>query len=86
MVHEVFYYSYIFCVYVRCILVRISVKWTLIPHIFSHIRLNFNWKNLKKSAKIAQSVSYNLSKVEDASIFLHEIKNILVGLGSELNS
>ena len=32
------------------------------------------------------SVSYNLSKVEDGSIFLDEIKNILVGPGPEFNS
>ena len=32
------------------------------------------------------SVSYNLSKVEDASIFLELIKNILVGPGPEFNS
>ena len=73
----------IFCVYVRCICVYvrcISVKWILIPHVLSHIWLNFNGKNLKSSPKVAMSVSYNLSKVEDASIFLHEIKNILVCL------
>ena len=54
----------IFCVYGRCI----SVKWTLIPHLWHHIWLNFDGKNLKNSAKLALSVSYNLSKVEHASI------------------
>ena len=51
-----------------------------------HIWLNFNGKNLKNAAKIAQCLSYNLSKVEDASIFLDKIKNILVGPGPEFNS
>ena len=51
-----------------------------------YIWLNFNGKNLKNAAKVAQSLSYNLSKVEDASIFLDEIKNILVGPGPEFNS
>ena len=72
----------IFCVFERCILVRIST----IPHLWHHIWLNFNGKNLKNAAKVAQSLSYNLSKVEDASIFLDEIKNILVGPGPEFNS
>ena len=73
-------------VHVRIFCVHVSVKWTLIPHLWHHIWLNFDGKNLKIAAKVAQSLSYNLSKVEEASIFLHEIKNILVGPGPELNS
>ena len=52
------------------------LKIAKIPHVWHHIWLNFNAKNLKNAAKVAQSLSYNLSKGEDASIFLGEIKNI----------